>query len=73
MTTIKIDNKDYDLESLSPEARVQIFSLQATEAEIQRLNILLLITLTARNAYAKDFPALLAEPIAKKWGAKSGK
>ena len=73
MPTIKIDNKDYELESLSPEARAQIFSLQATEAEIQRLNILLSITQTARNAYAKELAALLAEPVAKKKGAKSGK
>lgn len=53
MTTIKIDNKDYELESLSAEARAQLFSLQASDAEIQRLNILMAMTQTARNAYAK--------------------
>jgi hypothetical protein len=37
------------------------------------LNILLAITQSARNTYAKELAALLAEPVAEKKGAKSGK
>jgi hypothetical protein len=73
MTTIKIDNKDYELESLSAEARAQLFSLQATDAEIQRLNILMAMTQTARNAYAKELAALLPDSAPKKKPNKSAK
>ena len=37
MTTIKIDDKDYELESLSDEAKNQLVSLQFLDAELQRL------------------------------------
>ncbi len=59
MPTIKIDNKDYDLDTLSGEARAQLISLQATDQEIQRLQIQLAIAQTARNAYAKALQELL--------------
>ncbi len=59
MPTIKIDNKDYDLDALSAEARAQLISLQATDQEIQRLQIQLAIAQTARNAYAKALQELL--------------
>ena len=52
MTTIKIDDKEYDLDALSDEAKVQVANLQVTDGEIQRLNIQLAIAQTARIAYA---------------------
>lgn len=39
MTTIKIDDKEYDLDTLSDEAKVQVANLQVTDGEIQRLNM----------------------------------
>jgi len=66
MPTIKIDNKDYDTDKLSDEAKAQLISLQATDAEIQRLNIQLAIAGTARNAYAKALQELLSKSDAKK-------
>ena len=59
MPTITIDGKDYDADSLSDSAKAQLTSLQVTDQEIQRLNIQLAITQTARNAYASALAELL--------------
>ena len=37
MTTITIDNQNYELGSLSDEAKNQLVSLQFLDAELQRL------------------------------------
>ena len=50
--TIKIDEKEYQIESLSDEAKNQIISLRIAEQEIVKLNHKLAIAQTARNAYA---------------------
>jgi len=59
MPTITIDNKNYDLDSLSDEAKQQLQMLQITEAEIGRLNAQLAIAQTARIAYANALKAAL--------------
>ena len=59
MPTIKIDDKDYDLDTLSAEAKAQIASLQFVEAELQRLNAQMAVLQTARAAYAKALSDLL--------------
>jgi len=61
MPIIKIDGKDFDTETLSDSARAQLVSLQATDAEIQRLQIQLAIAQTARNAYAKALQEMLVK------------
>jgi len=61
MPIIKIDGKDFDTETLSDSARAQLVSLQATDAEIQRLQIQLAIAQTARNAYAKALQEILVK------------
>jgi hypothetical protein len=38
MPIVKIDNKDYDLDTLSDEAKAQLGSLQFVDNELQRLN-----------------------------------
>lgn len=53
MSTVKIDNKDYDLDKMSTEAKEQLASLQYTDQEINRLKAQLALAQTARNAYAK--------------------
>jgi hypothetical protein len=53
MTTINIDNKEYDLESLSDDAKSQLQMLQICDQEIGRLNAQLAIAQTARMAYSK--------------------
>ncbi len=60
MPTITINDKQYDTDLLSNEAKDQLSSLQITDAEIQRLNIQLAIAQTARNAYARALTELLA-------------
>jgi hypothetical protein len=53
MTTIKIDNIDYDIEKLSDEAKAQLISLQFCDQELQRLQAQAAAYQTARMAYAK--------------------
>jgi hypothetical protein len=53
MTIIKIDDKDYDTETLSDEAKSQIQSIQFVDQEIARLNAQAAVMQTARIAYAK--------------------
>ncbi len=57
--TITIDGKEYDVQSLSEEARTQIVNLRVTDQEIQRLKQCLAITQTARVSYAKALEAAL--------------
>jgi hypothetical protein len=64
MTTITVDNKDYDLESLSDDARAQLQMLQFSDQEIARLNAHLAVVQTARLAYSKALlDALPATPV----------
>ena len=60
MATITIDNKEYDTDHLSNEAKSQLANVQLTDQEIQRLQVLLAIAQTARNAYAQALSAALA-------------
>ncbi len=50
---IKIDDKDYDLDTLSDEARAQLTSLQFVDAELARLTARTAVLQTARMAYSK--------------------
>ena len=53
MPIIKIDDKDYDFDQLSDNAKAQLTSLQFVDAELQRLNAQAAVLQTARMAYAK--------------------
>lgn len=53
MSTITIDNKEYNTDDLTDNAKAQIGSLQATDAKIQQLQMDIAIMQTARNAYAQ--------------------
>jgi len=59
MPTIKIDNQDYDLDSLSDNAKAQLQSLQFVDAELQRLNAQAAVLQTARIAYVNALKAEL--------------
>ena len=56
---IKIDNQDYDLDTLSDEAKAQLQSLQFVDAELARLQAQTAVLQTARMAYSKALPAAL--------------
>ena len=60
MTTIKIDNIDYDLDSLSNDAKAQLASLQYVDAELARLQAQAAALQTARIAYSKALHSALA-------------
>ena len=64
MTTINIDNVDYDPDKLSDEAKAQLVSLQFCDQELQRLQAQAATYQTARMAYAKALQAALpAAPL----------
>ncbi len=58
MPTIKIDNIDYDLDTLSDEAKAQLASIQFVDQELARLQA------TARLAYSKALQAAIPSPFA---------
>ena len=59
MQKIIIDNKDYDLDTFSDEAKAQLISFRFVENEIGRLQAQLAAMQTARIAYAKALSTAL--------------
>ena len=53
MPIVKIDNKDYELHSLSEDAKSQLSALQFCDQELARLQAQAAVLQTARIAYAK--------------------
>ena len=53
MPTITIDNKQYEIDELSNEAKAQLASLQFVDSELGRLKAKAAALQTARMAYAK--------------------
>ena len=64
MPIFKIDNKEYELDSLSGEAKAQLQSLQFVDGELQRLQAQAAVLQTARVAYAKALQEALPSPFA---------
>ncbi|WP_114971924.1 DUF6447 family protein [Rhodoferax ferrireducens] len=63
MPKITIDNQDYDLDTLSDEAKAQLQSLQFVDAELQRLTAQTAVFQTARIAYSKALQQALPSPF----------
>ena len=61
MTQITIDDKSYDLDSLSNDAKAQLGSLQFVDSEIARLQAQLAAMQTARIGYANALKAELSK------------
>lgn len=59
MPIIKIDDKEYDLDTLSQEAKDQLASLQFVDNELVRLNAQVAVYSTARNGYSAALKELL--------------
>jgi hypothetical protein len=59
MPLITIDNKQYDLASLSDEAKSQLASIQFVDSELARLQAKAAALQTARIAYSKALQAAL--------------
>ena len=61
MSTIKIDDIEYDLDSLSAEANEQLQNLQFVDQELARLQAQSAVLQTARATYANALKAALPE------------
>ncbi len=59
MPTLKIDNKEYDLDSLSDECKAQLASIQFVEQELVRLQAKAAALQTAKAAYLQGLKASL--------------
>jgi hypothetical protein len=59
MATIKIDDKEYDVATLSDEAKNQLASIQFVDSELARLQAKAAALQTARMAYSKALQAAL--------------
>jgi hypothetical protein len=66
MPVITIDGKQYDTDKMSETAKIQLTHLQATDIEIQRLNIQVAIFQTARVSYINALKQELEKPAAVK-------
>jgi hypothetical protein len=60
MPSLTIDNIDYDLDTLSAEAKAQLQSIQFVDQELARLQAQMAVMQTARNAYLSALKAALA-------------
>ena len=63
MTTINIDNIEYDTDKLSDEAKAQLVSLQFCDQELQRLQAQAAAIQTARIAYSNALKELLPKNL----------
>ena len=59
MASIRIDNIDYDLDTLSDDAKAQLRSIQFVDQELARLQMQMAAMQTARNAYVNALKAAL--------------
>jgi hypothetical protein len=61
MAKITIDEKEYETDDMSDEAKAQLQSLQFVDGEINRNQMKAAALQTARNAYAQALQAALEE------------
>ena len=71
MGTIKIDDVEYDTDTMSDDAKGQISSLQFTEAQIVRLRNEIAVAETAKMAYINGLKAELEKDGGKSKKSKS--
>ena len=63
MATITIDDKEYDTETLSDDAKNQLQSINFVDQELARLNAQAAVLQTARIAYAKALNDALGKDL----------
>ena len=59
MATLNIDNKEYDLDTLSDECKAQLASIQFVEQELVRLQAKAAALQTAKGAYLQALKSSL--------------
>lgn len=62
MPTVKINDKEYDLDNASEAVKAQLFHLQAIASEINRMNTLTAILQTAKGNYVRALEQELDNP-----------
>jgi hypothetical protein len=62
MSLITIDDKNYEFDDFSDDAKAQLQSLQFCDAELQRLTAQTAVLQTARIAYANALKLALPAP-----------
>ena len=63
MPTVKIDNIEYDFDTLPQAAKAQLQSLQFVDSELQRLQNQASVLQTARAAYSKALNESIAAVV----------
>ena len=63
MSFIKIDDREYDIDKLPPEAKQQLDMVVATENKLRELQRDVMIVQTARNAYLAALKSTLPTPL----------
>jgi hypothetical protein len=61
MASIKIDGKEYDIDSLPQEVKSQFAALQQCDQKINSWNMNIALAQTARGAYAAELNLLLEQ------------
>ena len=64
MANIKIDGKEYDVESLPSEVKNQLAALHQCDQKINSWNMNIALAQTARGAYAAELNLLLEKAVA---------
>ena len=59
MATLNIDNKEYDLDTLSDQCKAQLASIQFVEQELARLQAQAAVLQTAKAAYLQGLKSSL--------------
>jgi hypothetical protein len=59
MATVKIDNKEYDLDTLSDECKAQLASIQFVDQELVHIQAQAAALQTAKNAYLQALKSFL--------------
>ena len=70
MSTVTIDDVEYETDSMSEEALANLKSLQFVDGELARLNAKMSVLSTARNAYASALQQHLAAGPSEDEGAE---
>ena len=66
MARVKIDDREYDTDTMSADAKGRLEMLVATENRLRELQREMAIMQTARNAYVQALKEALAAPGAAK-------
>ena len=64
MANVKIDGKEYDIDTLPPEVKGQLAALQQCDQKINSWNMNIALAQTARGAYAAELNLLLEKVAA---------